>query len=160
MLQYLCCLDFTHCKLYILNAEEQDVAKENRRNIIFRLNKYERLIVYPVLISCLIVFFISVLCIMYSFFPKDFSITKDVQLGQLSVLIPISLIVVFLLSIFVIFQTYYMSNKIIGPFERIVKELDEVVEGKRKQPLETRKGNEMFDDLLKLINQLIKKSGI
>ena len=97
---------------------------------------------------------------MYSFFPKDFSITENIQLKQLSFLIPVSLIVVFIISIFVIFLTYYMSNKIIGPFERIIKELNDVLEGKRKQSLETRKDNEMFGDLLKLINKLIKKADI
>ena len=62
-----------------------------------------------------------------------------------------------IILVFVSLWTFDISNKLVGPFERILRELDEINEGKKKGPLKAREGDEMFDELLKRINKLLEK---
>jgi len=57
----------------------------------------------------------------------------------------------------VVFWTYFASNKIVGPYERILRELDAILDGGPKKAIGTRKGDEMFSEILKRINVLIEK---
>lgn len=49
-----------------------------------------------------------------------------------------------------------LSHKIIGPFDRVIKELDECVEGKRHGHMTIRKGDK-FQPLVDKINKLLDK---
>jgi serine/threonine protein kinase len=57
----------------------------------------------------------------------------------------------------VICRLYYISNKLLGPSERILKELDQMLSGERKDPVGTRPGDEIFEELFKRINPLLKR---
>ena len=59
---------------------------------------------------------------------------------------------IFTILIFV----YKLTHKIIGPFDRIVKELDECIDGKRQGHLRVRKGDK-FQPLIDRINKLLDK---
>ncbi len=59
--------------------------------------------------------------------------------------------------IFLIFWTYYVSNKLLGSYNRIIRDLDNIVDGNKKELLGTRKGDTVFEGLLERINALIKK---
>ena len=52
---------------------------------------------------------------------------------------------------------YYASNKILGACDRILRELDDVVAGRRREPLKVRKGDKMFQDILDRVNVLIER---
>ena len=56
-----------------------------------------------------------------------------------------------------IYWVNYISNKILGPYERILKEFDSVLSTRNKKILKVREGDEMFAELLKRINILIKQ---
>ncbi len=131
--------------------------KRKPRNLILRLNKYQHLIIYPVLIACLGGALSSILCLLFAYYPDSFLVFKNIPLSEVRYHIPKILMVTNAIMIIVIFWTYYMSNKLVGPFERIVKHLDDIAEGKTKEPLGIRKGDEMFEELTKRINSIIKR---
>lgn len=58
----------------------------------------------------------------------------------------------------VVIWTIRISNRYLGSFERIIKELDKMIEGKINDSIETRKGDVIFEELLKRINLLSKRS--
>ena len=49
-----------------------------------------------------------------------------------------------------------ITHRIVGPFDRIVRELDECIEGKRKGPIILRR-NDRFQPLVEKINTLIAR---
>jgi len=58
----------------------------------------------------------------------------------------------------VIFWTFRISNRHFGSYDRIIDDLDDVLNGTKKWPLETRKGDVIFKKLVKRINVLIEKT--
>ncbi len=62
---------------------------------------------------------------------------------------PVSILIILAL-------TYKISHKIIGPFDRIVRELDECIEGKKEGPIVIRK-DDKFQPLVEKINKLLDK---
>lgn len=130
--------------------------KHKPRNLVLHLNKYQKLIIYPVLVACLAGALSSILCLLFAYYPDDFPIFKSIQLGEVRYYIPKILMIVNGILVLVIFWTYYISSKLVGPFGRVIKHLDEIAEGKSKAPLGTRKGDEMFAEIVKRINSIIK----
>ena len=51
---------------------------------------------------------------------------------------------------------YAVSNDVVGPFDRIIRELDEVIEGGARQPITVRQRVELAQQLLKRVNVLVK----
>ena len=127
-----------------------------KRNIVVHLNKYQRCILYPVLISCLITCVSSLMCLAYIYYPEKEKVFGPVSFGELKMAIPWILIGFAVAMVILVFWTYLMSNRLVGPYDRVVRELDDVLSGKRKKPITIRKGDEMFEGLLKRINTLIK----
>lgn len=61
-------------------------------------------------------------------------------------------------SIFALFYwAYRITNKVLGPYERILRELDKVVDGRSRRALTVRDGDEMFAQLIERINVLMKQ---
>ena len=58
----------------------------------------------------------------------------------------------------VIFWTFRISNRYLGPYERVINDLDDVLSGAKKGHIMTRKGDVIFEELLKRINALIEKT--
>ena len=59
----------------------------------------------------------------------------------------------------ILFFTRRATHMIIGPFDRVVREIDQSLEGKRKGPIHLRKGNK-FKPLVDRINNLLEKAGV
>jgi nitrogen fixation/metabolism regulation signal transduction histidine kinase len=53
--------------------------------------------------------------------------------------------------------TYYVSNKIVGPFERVLREVDDILAGKGKNKIGIRSKDGMFEELVKRINALVER---
>ena len=51
---------------------------------------------------------------------------------------------------------YAVSNDVVGPFDRIIRELDEVIDGGARQPITVRQRDELAHELLKRVNVLVK----
>ena len=61
------------------------------------------------------------------------------------------------LLLFMICWMYYVSGKIVGPYNRILTELDKIIEKGQKRAISVRKGDKLFEELVRRINLLIKK---
>ena len=51
---------------------------------------------------------------------------------------------------------YAVSSDVVGPFDRIIRELDEVIDGGARQPITVRQRDELAQQLLKRVNVLVK----
>jgi len=51
---------------------------------------------------------------------------------------------------------YQLTHRIVGPFERIIRELDECLNEKRKGPLKLRKNDALWP-MVEKINSLLEK---
>lgn len=128
--------------------------QKSQRGMISRVSKVRRVFFYPVIAAFLLGCLVAWLSLMYSVIGTYLA---DLNLYRFQKLIPILLSGVALLMIFVIYWTTQIVNRYLGSYERITEELDEILSGQRIGPLETRKGDIVFKELLKRINALIKK---
>jgi hypothetical protein len=136
------------------------VSEKTNRKFILNVSKYQKHIIYPILASCWIAGIMVYLCLEFIVtininpnIAKMFSF-DTVQIQQA---IPYFLMIIIVMLIFIILWAYYKTNKIIGPHDRIIRELDEIIVGKRKGPLTVRQGDDMFGELLERINTIIEK---
>lgn len=72
-------------------------------------------------------------------------------LSALAVATPLALILLMVL-------VYRITHRIVGPFDRLVKELGENISGERKGPIIIRE-NDKFAPLVEKINELLARSG-
>lgn len=135
------------------------MKKHQPRRLLLHTNKYQRRLIIPIISVSLFAMFLTFLCL--EFYLAKLTNTGvmilNVDITQLKLLIPASLIGVSATLLFIIFWIFYVSNLMIGPYDRIVRELDEIIEGKRKGPLHLRNKDDMFAGLLRRINILIEK---
>jgi len=135
------------------------VSENKRRSVILYTNKFQKLIIYPILVFSLIATILVYLCLEYniriSINPKESMILGFASV-QFEEAVPYMLLGVTSMLVCIILWTYYISHKIIGPHNRIIGELDEIIEGKRTEPLSVRKDDKMFSELIDRINTLIK----
>ncbi len=54
--------------------------------------------------------------------------------------------------------TYVASRHVLGPFDRLLRELDEILDGRReRKPLRCRPKDDLAKELLKRVNKLIER---
>lgn len=127
-----------------------------KRNIFFHANKFQtRVIFYLVALgaSCL-----SLMTLFLSYLYADLdNFIHTPQFFIIKLCIVVALPLAALLILIVCFYTYYMTNKMFGPYDRIVRELDNIKNTEQKRMLTVRKGDEMFQELIDRINSLIHK---
>ena len=136
------------------------VSEKTNRKFILNVNKSQKHIIYPILAFCWIAGIMVYLCLEFIVtininpnIAKMFSF-DTVQIQQA---LPYFLMIIIVMLIFIILWVYYKTNKIIGPHERIIRELDETIAGKRKGSLTVREGDDMFGELVERINTIIEK---
>lgn len=136
------------------------MSEKTDRSIFLNTNKFEKLIIYPTVIFCILAAIMVYLCLEYnvriSIYPKESTIL-NIDTGQFREAIPHLLVGIALMLICIITWSYYVTNKIVGPHDRIIKELDDVIKGNKAEPLMVRKDDKMFAELLDKINKLIEK---
>lgn len=127
------------------------------RSLLFRLNKFQRRILYPIVIcttiACTValVSIFSIYCL-ESYSDNIFHLNRTLFKIYISRLIAGLSVLLFLILLW----AFYIANKTIGPYQRILNELDSVLQCKRKTPITLRKGDEMFEEVFKRINKIIK----
>jgi hypothetical protein len=134
------------------------MTRKNNRNILLHINKFQKLIIYPILVFCAIAGLMVYLTLEYnirvSIDPKEHTIL-NIDVIQYREALPYMLIAIAVMLICIVAWTYYISNRIVGPHDRIINELDQLIEGKHKGSLTVRKDDRMFAEIVKRINKLI-----
>jgi len=129
--------------------------KKFKRTTIFHVNRAQRIFFYPVIVAFFLGCVVSWLSLTY-FVIGEYLLDPD--FNQLRKIIPILLVAVSILMFVVIFWTFRISNRHFGPYDRIIDDLDEVLNGTKKWPLKIRKDDVIFKKLVKRINVLIEKT--
>lgn len=128
--------------------------KKIKRSTLFHVNQSQRLFFYPVIIAFFLGCTVAWLSLFY-FIIGQFIFDADFY--QLKRAIPGFLVLAMALMITVIFWTLHISNKYFGSYERIIEDCDKIISGKGRGPLEVRKDDAVFGELVKRINNLIEK---
>jgi len=136
------------------------MKEKNRTGIIGKMNKYQQKIFLLSFIPC------SLLCIctsvlLYIFF-NDFGKALSNQRTMLDAAYVNHWVFLVMGSLWVFFVMLILwvsreANHLVGAFERVNKELYDVGTGQRKDPIIVRDNDQLFSDLLKNINVIIKK---
>ena len=126
-----------------------------KRTTIFHVSKAQRIFFYPVIVAFFLGCVVSWLSLTY-FVIGEYLLDSDFD--QLRKVIPVLLGAASILMFVVIFWTLRISNRHFGSYDRIIDDLDNVLSGTKKRPLETRKGDVIFEKLVKRINVLIEKT--
>jgi hypothetical protein len=135
--------------------------KNNQRNF-FICNKFQKKILILVFFSVIIPVVLTVVCLYYLIFnvtanemvfPEAIAdniipAAKKVATIVL-VLVPFSLLMTF-------WWAYHVSHKLVGPLNRLYRELDERIAGKTKAHIRFRKGDYLLE-LTHKINALLDK---
>ena len=139
------------------------MTKKNRRIKTFanKMHKEIFLLVFMAAIVPAAIITFSLYYLIFGVTAEQFGIPEAIAYN----IIPASrrvLAILLLATPFCIFSlltlAYKLSHKIIGPFDRIVRELDEYVKGKRHGHMTVRKGDK-FQPLVDRINKLLDKQG-
>lgn len=133
--------------------------KKMKRTFVPRFNKYQRKLLYPILLSSCLASFIGILCLL-SMHMLESPANNIFNLPRISFKIFVTWGMVGICSImfFIFLWMYNIIQKIVGPFARIIRELDEIIKGDKKELLTVRKDDEMFIELLERINKLINRN--
>ncbi len=155
-----------------MQSEKLSKTQQFKRLLFVNVNKYQQQILLPALIICLVACAGVFYTLYYiNFVDKNLTVlchidvtqlTKDVpwfmQMHSFNKVVPWILFAMTTVLLIIICWMFYVSNKILGPSIRILKELDDILSGKRQDPLGTRPGDEFFEELLKRINALIQRT--
>ena len=127
-----------------------------KRNLFLHLNKFQvRILFYLVALAaaCLI---LMVLFLSYLYADSE-NFLHQPQFLMIKICIVTALPISAVLILIICFCTYHMTNRLFGAHDRIVREIDDILETGNKKELSVRKGDEMFECLLQRINALIQR---
>ena len=135
------------------------VQKAPKRNL-FRLNRFQKPIVELILFPFVLIFAVLFLNILFFYYEIAHNLysTEFMDIRVMSQRVIAALLILWISSLFVIIWSHRASNRLVGPFERILKELDEVIETRGKKMITAREGDDLANELLKRINILIERS--
>ncbi len=135
--------------------------KKNKRRRFFA-NKMHKDIFTLVFFAALLPALIVMVCLYYLIFnitAEQIAIPEAIAYNLIPAAKRVILILLFLTPISILtilILTKKITHKIIGPFDRIVRELDECIKGKRRGHLIIRKGDK-FKPLVDRINKLLDR---
>ncbi|NQV04474.1 MAG: hypothetical protein HQ532_03150 [Candidatus Omnitrophica bacterium] len=137
---------------------------KNKRKRTFA-NKLHREIFWIVFLAAFLPASVVAICLYYLIFgitAEQFMIPEVIAYNIipasrkvttiLAVAAPATILIILLIA-------HKLTHRIVGPFDRIVRELDECVKGKRKSHITVRKGDK-FQPLTDKINKLLDTLGL
>jgi len=130
------------------------------RKTFFRTNKYQRQIILLAFCPVLIIF--SLVSVLITLMHNDMAgvilynspsmtaqfISNWANLINSSVCM--ALVIVLLIA-------YVMSSRLVGAMERVITELDEVIQKNDKKMIKVRKGDDLASDILTRVNVIIER---
>ena len=130
-----------------------------KRNVFLTANKYQDKIILLsfvpsafIFIAFMMIVFIGNPIISKAVFSKTLPSVANLIYTFTGVLVFI-LCSIILLAITIAFV---ISHHLVGAFGRIIRELDDIIEGKSKRSITYRPGDELAGDLLKRVNVLVE----
>ncbi len=128
-----------------------------KRNIFRHVNKFQARVLFYILALGVCALGMMVLFLAYLYADQN-SLFYTIPSVTIKSAILIALPVTALAIVISCLYAFYLTNKILGPYERIIRELDEVLATNDRREVTVRCGDEMFSELLKRINALITRA--
>lgn len=130
------------------------MASRYKRNCFTHINRFQKTLLYSVLVPCFIGCIIILLSLDYLYYDYGAFLNRyEYRHFKYVVLFLLPTIAFILFGVSLVM--FYASNKIVGPYERVISEMDAMITKGERKPLSVRKGDQMFDGLLKRFNKLI-----
>ncbi len=137
------------------------MMKSGKRQRFLRINRWQRQSIKLSVAPALVLFlFMFLLIEVFQTQLRDVIITSTdeaaiVALTRWGVLLFLALAACFLA---VVASTYVASRNVLGPFDRLLREMDEMLDGRReRKPLTVRPKDDLAKELLKRVNKLIER---
>jgi len=126
---------------------------------LFKTSKFQRPVLNLLIGFGLAMATLTIICLAFLFYsmvdavesPERSATTMKTTMSLALVLIPF-------IAILGVVLAYVITNRLLGPFERILRELDEVVAGRSKGPIGARKCDLLANEILERVNVLISKT--
>ena len=137
------------------------MMKSGKRQRFWGINRWQRQSIKLSVAPALVLFmFMFLLIEIFQTELRDVIITSSdeatvVVLARWGVWLFVALAACFLA---VVTSTYVASRNVLGPFDRLLRELDEMLDGRReRKPLRVRPKDDLANELLKRVNKLIER---
>jgi len=137
------------------------MGKRIRRKKILNTNKYQRQIISVAFLPTMVITFFMSFMIIYVYNQLINAILQGSEVTVVELAnqwMSIALFSLFSVFLLLMIWVYYVSRHLVGAFERILRELDDVIDRKRSTPIRARGKDDLANDLLKRINVLIQRS--
>ena len=134
-------------------------SKLSRKFISFNPHRFQKPLINFLLFPCTITFavlFTYIGLLYYDLTSHMYALHLDNPLLIDQRIFSI-IIVLWVLMFFVLYWAYRVSNHLVGAFDRIIRELDEYLDGGKKKHIHSRKNDQLADELLKRINAMIDR---
>ncbi len=133
-------------------------ATDKSKRFIFRVNRFQTPLLNLIIIFSLASVLILAICVCYLSYDVTNSILNPSrEIPTVKLVIILILLVLPLIFLLNIIWAYRASNRLLGAFERILSELDDVIATKKKRHISSRDEDELANELLNRINILIDK---
>lgn len=134
------------------------MPESSKRRIFLRVSKFQQPVLYLFVFSALMVVISLTLSASYLYVDiTNAVINSGAEVPTAKIWLLLSLMTLPLIFLVIIVWAYYVSNKSLGAFERILRELDEIVTKNEKRHIKARKGDKLAEELLAHINTLIDR---
>ncbi len=129
-----------------------------QKRSFFRVTEFQKPFLNLVIGLAVITLTMMVVCIGFLLYDvSTFIVDPQSTVNTMKAMVYLLLILLPLILMGGIFWAYYITSKVIGPFERLIRELDEILETGKKKHLQTRQGDRLAKEMLKRINALIDR---
>jgi type II secretory pathway component PulF len=137
---------------------KKDNVSSKKRNIFLTQNKYQEQIIQLTFYPAVLTFFIFIITISVTHpFVKKVIFHNSFD-GMNRLLSLYSWMMVFAVGVALflsIIFSFIVSHYLVGAFQRIIKELDDVIAGRSQKTITCRPGDHLAKELLKRVNVLI-----
>ena len=135
------------------------MPEKKRKKLFFHVNEYQKPIIYLVLVPSFMICLVISVYIFYMNFTwvNLFHAVEPAIIEGMYKRTIATYIILWLLFILTVWWAFQVSSKLVGAFERLLQELDDVVSGKSRRPLKARKNDALANALLERINAIIAK---
>lgn len=130
-----------------------------KRKLFPFINTYQGKIVFSVFVSALVLHLCLFVMLTILHMNLGMLIIEEAPTDVVAGFIDSWSFTVILISLFFVMSvlviTFIISRNLVGAFERVIRELDDILEGRKETPVAVRKHDSLAQELLKRVNKII-----
>jgi len=130
-----------------------------KRWLCLRANRFQKPVIHLVISAAFVTVITVAFCVAYVYFygimTDLINPAEDGPIAKLLILFIAMLLPI--IFIIIIVATYKITSELVGAFERLLRELDVIIESREKKHLKVRENDELANEIVKRINTLIDR---